>query len=80
MNTERKDNRDTHPSERHRAAFLAGWTAAANGNLYGSVLEQKTHANMGNLFGWIYGEQSREFRLSIWYQYCEATLPAVDGA
>lgn len=74
MRDERKDIRDRHPSDSHRSVFLGGWTDAVNGELYSTVLEKKTHANMGNLFGWIYGEQSREFRLAVWYQYCDATL------
>lgn len=74
MHTERTDIRNFEPSEDHRRVFLGGWTDAVNGKLYTTVLNRKTHANMGNLFGWIYGDQSREFKLAVWYQYCDATL------
>ena len=60
------------PDEARRRAFLAGWTDAVNGRLYNSVLRSKTHANMGNLFGWIYGDMSREFRLETWARYEQA--------
>jgi hypothetical protein len=60
------------PDEPRRRAFLAGWTDAANGRLYNSVLRRKTHMNMGNLFGWIYGDMPREFRLATWERYEQA--------
>jgi hypothetical protein len=60
------------PDELRRRAFLAGWTDAANGRLYNSVLRRKTHMNMGNLFGWIYGDMPREFRLATWERYEQA--------
>lgn len=41
------------PDEARLRAFLAGWTSAVNGTLYGSVQTRKTHPNMGNLFDWI---------------------------
>ena len=56
-----------------RRAFLSGWAAAANGKLFDTVTAKKTHANMGNLFGWIYGHQSREFQLATWERYLNAT-------
>lgn len=56
-----------------RRAFLSGWTAAVNGRLFETVMVKKTHANMGNLFGWIYGQQSREFKLETWERYLDAT-------
>ena len=59
------------PDEARRRAFLAGWTDAVSGRLYNSVLYRKTHANMGNLFGWIYGDVSKEFRLATWTRYVE---------
>ena len=73
MTNQRDDIRDLDPQESHRTAFLAGWTRAVQGDLFATVMEKKTHANMGNLFGWIYGEQSREFRLATWYHYLENT-------
>jgi hypothetical protein len=65
----RKDVRDQDPQKTHRRAFLAGWTDAVNGRLYETILTRKTHTNMGNLFGWIYGQQSRDFKLETWYRY-----------
>lgn len=58
-------------NSRRRRAFMAGWTTAVEGTLYGSIRTKKTHANMGNLFGWIYGDQPEEFRLATWEQYAE---------
>lgn len=63
-----KDYRKSPDSDRYRA-FLAGWTDAVNGKLYGSIFNKKTHANMGNMFGWIYGDQSLEFRKNTWEIY-----------
>ena len=71
MSNDRADIRDPEPGENHRAAFLAGWTRAVQGELFSTVIKKKTHANMGNLFGWIYGEQSQNFRLATWYRYLE---------
>ena len=78
MTDERNDIRDPDPQVGHRGAFMAGWTAAENGTLYDSVLTRKTHQNMGNLFGWIYGKQPRVFKLETWYRYCGHTLVQVD--
>ena len=61
------------PDEARRRAFLAGWTDAVNGQLYDSVQHHKTHQNMGNLFGWIYGDMPRKFRVETWARY-EQTL------
>ncbi len=41
------------------------------GKLYGSIHVVKTHANMGNLFGWIYGDMPEEFREATWARYVE---------
>ncbi len=71
MNKQRDDIRNPDPQESHRAAFLAGWTRALQGELFNTVIDIKTHSNMGNLFGWIYGEQSRAFKLATWYRYLE---------
>jgi len=60
------------PDEARRRAFLAGWTEAVGGQLYNSVLHHKTHANMGNLFGWVYGDMPRDFRLRTWARYKDA--------
>jgi hypothetical protein len=59
------------PDRNRRRAFLAGWTEGAKGRLYASVQKRKTHGNMGNLFGWIYGDQPDEFRLATWRRYVE---------
>ena len=76
MADERNDIRDQDPGEANRGAFMRGWIAGANGTLYKTVLTRKTHANMGNLFGWIYGERSHSFMLATWYQYCDALASA----
>lgn len=70
----RKDIRVEDPQDTHLRAFLGGWTDAVNGKFYDTVLTRKTHANMGNLFGWIYGQQSRDFKLETWYRYRAHTL------
>jgi len=57
------------PDEARMRAFLAGWSDAVSGHLYRTVRSKKTHANMGNLFGWIYGDQPDEFRLETWERY-----------
>jgi len=57
------------PGASRRRAFLAGWAAALGGRLYDSVRTRKTHMGMGNLFGWIYGEQPDEFKLETWERY-----------
>jgi hypothetical protein len=35
------------------------------------VYRKKTHTNIGNLFGWIYGECPEEVKKEIWNQYSE---------
>ena len=65
---ERKDIRAIPDTNKYRA-FLAGWKAAVNGKLYKSIQTKKTHSNMGNLFGWIYGEQTKEFKKDTWDRY-----------
>lgn len=57
------------PDSARRRAFLTGWADAVEGRLYGTVRSKKTHQNMGNLFGWIYGAQPDEFRLETWERY-----------
>lgn len=74
MTDVRIDTRDKGPEYTHRRAFMAGWTDAVNASLYQTVLKKKTHANMGNLFGWIYGEKPREFQLETWYRYLGQTM------
>lgn len=64
----RKDVRCPPDTNRYRA-FLSGWKAATNGKLYKSIYSKKTHANMGNLFGWIYGDQPQEFKKASWEHY-----------
>ncbi|MFW6116299.1 MAG: hypothetical protein ACOC6F_01100 [bacterium] len=74
VNEGRADRRRI-PDERRRAAFLGGWSQAVNGQLFGSISSKKTHANMGNLFGWIYGDMPEEFRLETWRRYVENAVP-----
>ena len=69
MAEDRKDIRDPEPGATHRAAFMKGWTDGENGLLYQAVTTKKTHTNMGNLFGWIYGPQPKDFKLETWYRY-----------
>ena len=69
MSDVRDDVRDKAPRDSHRSAFLGGWTDAINGKLYATIQDKKTHRNMGNLFGWIYGDKPRAFRLETWYRY-----------
>jgi hypothetical protein len=76
----RDDIRDRDPQWTHRRTFLGGWTDACNGRLYETVLTRKTHANMGNLFGWIYGRQSMDFKLETWYRYCCKTCEREEAA
>jgi len=54
------------PDPGRRQAFMRGWDAAVAGTLYGSVHAMKTHANMGNLFGWINGDKPEVFREATW--------------
>jgi hypothetical protein len=56
----------TGASRRTQAVVRRSWEA---GTLYGSVHVVKTHANMGNLFGWIYGDMPEEFREETWARY-----------
>jgi len=42
---------------------------AEEGKLYYSIEDRKTHQNMGNLFGWIYGNISKKGKNKIWKQY-----------
>ena len=80
IRAERKDARDEDPQNTHRRVFLGGWTNAVNGQLYDTVLKKKTHANMGNLFGWIYGHQSMDFKLETWYRYRAHALKRQEDA
>jgi hypothetical protein len=57
------------PDPARRNAFLKGWQDAIGGLLYDSIRTRKTHANMGNLFGWIYGDKPTEFRDATWDRY-----------
>lgn len=62
MNNPQKD-------ERRRAAFMGGWEDALHGRVYAAVNAPRTHANMGNLFGWVFGDKGYEFREVIWNLY-----------
>ena len=75
--TGRVDVRRT-PDEARRSAFLSGWTQAVNGHLFGSIRKRKTHANMGNLFGWIYGDTPQEFRMETWRRYVDHAVGLQD--
>lgn len=59
------------PDNSRKKAFLLGWKDAVDGDLYTGAYQYKTHANMGNLFGWIYGDTSSEFREKTWDRYVE---------
>ena len=61
------------PDEKRQRAFLKGWEDALKGDLYTGAYQYKTHANMGNLFGWIYGRTSAVFREETWERYIENT-------
>ncbi len=61
------------PDEKRKRAFLKGWEDALKGDLYTGAYQYKTHANMGNLFGWIYGRTSSGFREESWERYIENT-------
>lgn len=64
------------PDPARRRAFMSGWDDAVGGTLYSSIRKKKTHQNMGNLFGWIYGEQDQDFREATWDRYVEVFGPA----
>lgn len=68
------------PDPARQAAFMSGWEDAVNGRLYGSIRERKTHMNMGNLFGWIYGDQPQAFRESTWQRYAEQVRSELEGS
>ena len=70
----RKDNRNRAPQSAHRAVFMGGWTDAVSGTLYESVTKRKTQANIGNIFGWIFGQKDEEFKKYIWELYLENAL------
>ena len=57
--------------ENRQQAFYRGWVDAVNGKLYKSVQTIKTYQNIGNLFGWIYGDQDTDFRAETWNRYIE---------
>jgi hypothetical protein len=74
MTNSRKDIRNRDPQGTHRVVFMGGWTDAANGKRYATIDSRKTHANMGNLFGWIFGQKDNEFKEEIWKLYLENAL------
>jgi len=45
---------------------------AVAGILYDTIHTTKTHANMENLFGWIYGDMPEECRETAWKRYVES--------
>jgi hypothetical protein len=69
MTSTRKDIRNRDPQGTHRAVFMGGWTDAINGKRYATIDTRKTHANMGNLFGWIFGAKPQKFKDLIWTLY-----------
>ena len=79
MTSVRKDNRNRDPQGTHRAVFMGSWTDAVNGKRYATIDTRKTHANMGNLFGWIFGKKSDEFRNEIWELYLENAMDIEDS-
>lgn len=64
------DNRGS-PNNYKYSAFKRGWNDAIKGKLYDSIKVKKTHANMGNLFGWIYGDCPDEMIKKVWDSYIE---------
>lgn len=74
MTNIRKDQRNRDPQGTHRAVFMGGWTDAVNRKLYASIGDRKTHKNMGNLCGWIFGQQTGEFKDHIWDLYIANAL------
>ena len=57
------------PDRKKYTAFKRGWEDAIQGKLYDSVRDKKTHTNMGNLFGWIYGECPDDLKKKVWEDY-----------
>jgi hypothetical protein len=57
------------PDMARKRAFMKGWQNAVAGRLYDSIRKRKTHANMGNMFGWIYGDKPAEFKDETWDRY-----------
>jgi hypothetical protein len=53
---------------------MSGWTDTANGKRYAIIDTRKTHTNMGNLFGWIFGQKDDAFREKIWLLYLDIDL------
>ena len=78
MTETRKDVRNRDPQDTHRAVFIGGWTDAVNGKRYATIDSRKTHANMGNLFGWIFGNKDEKFRDQIWKLYLENALDDIE--
>jgi len=52
-------------------AFKKGWNDAIKGKLYDTIKAKKAHTNIGNLFGWIYGDCSDEMIKKVWETYIE---------
>jgi hypothetical protein len=71
--TEIEDIRN-EPDKLRFGSFKRGWNDALDGKLYDTIKEKKTHSNIGNLFGWIYGDCSDEMKEKIWNQYIENTF------
>lgn len=77
MADNRTEKRNPNPQNAHREAFLRGWSDAVREKeprIYKAAFDPqgaKTHQNMGNLFGWIYGRQPINFRLETWYRYMQ---------
>ena len=63
------------PDFARKNAFMKGWDDAVAGRLYDSIRTRKTHANMGNMFGWIYGDKPIEFKDATWDRYVESLEP-----
>ena len=69
MTKDRKDIRNRAPQGTHRAAFMRGWTEAVKGDRFATIDDRKTHTNMGNLFGWIFGNKPQKFKEVVWALY-----------
>lgn len=78
MSNARRDRRNRDPQGTHKNVFMGGWTDAVNGKRYATIDDRKTHANMGNLFGWVFGPKPDEFREQIWELYLENALNDIE--
>lgn len=78
MTDTRRDRRDRDPQYSHKRVFMGGWTDAVHGKRYATIDDRKTHANMGNLFGWVFGSKPKKFKELIWVLYVGYALDIED--